>query len=159
MSGIRGKDTKPEMVVRRGLHARGFRFRLHDRALPGAPDMALAKYSAVLFVHGCFWHGHDCHLFKWPSTRVDFWRQKIEGNQVRDAGAIGKLNALGWRVGIVWECALKGRTALDPKEVISRCSGWLAGNEPELVVRGDEERPSLGVLRVRSGKNAVGRRR
>lgn len=156
MSGIRGKDTKPEMVVRRGLHANGYRFRLHDRSLPGAPDLTLAKYSAVLFVHGCFWHGHDCHLFKWPSTRIDFWRQKIEGNRARDAKAIGKLNALGWRVGIVWECAVKGRTALDPAEAILRCSGWLAGNEPELVVRGNEEGPSFGVFRVRGGKNAVG---
>lgn len=158
MSGIRGKDTKPEMVIRRGLHANGFRFRLHDRALPGAPDMAFAKHSAVLFVHGCFWHGHDCHLFKWPRSRVEFWRQKIEGNQRRDAAALEKLEALGWRVGIVWECALKGRTALDPAEVISRCSGWLAGDEPELVVRGDEEGPALRVLRVRGGKDAVGRR-
>jgi DNA mismatch endonuclease (patch repair protein) len=143
MSGIRGKDTKPELLVRTGLHSEGFRFRLHDRKLPGRPDLALARYRAVVFVHGCFWHGHDCHLFKWPKSRVEFWREKIEGNVRRDVAAVEKLLALDWRVGIVWECALKGRTALDPGEVIARCSGWLRSSGPQFVVRGREEGPSL----------------
>lgn len=85
MAGIRGKDTKPELVVRRGLHALGFRFRLHDRALSGKPDMVLPRWRAVIFIHGCFWHAHDCPLFRWPGTRQDFWRQKIGRNQERDA--------------------------------------------------------------------------
>ena len=136
MSAIRSADTKPELLIRSGLHRRGFRYRLHRRELPGRPDLVLPKHGAVLFVHGCFWHGHDCHLFRWPGTRVEFWREKIEGNRRRDAAALTKLTTLGWRVGIVWECALKGRTALDPVEMISRCSVWLAGNEPGLVVRG-----------------------
>ena len=80
MSGIRGKNTRPELLIRKGLHARGFRFRLHDKRLPGKPDLVLPKYSAVIFVHGCFWHGHDCHLFKWPQSRREFWRKKITRN-------------------------------------------------------------------------------
>lgn len=136
MSGIRGRDSKPELTVRRQLHGLGYRFRLHYPGLPGKPDLVFPRYRAVLFVHGCFWHGHDCHLFKWPGSRVDFWRAKIEGNVRRDAKVLGQLFGLGWRAGIVWECALKGRTALDPAEVGMWCSGWLVGGEPQLVVRG-----------------------
>src|SRR5262245_6595907 len=84
MSGIRGKNTKPEMVLRRGLHAEGFRFRLHGPALPGRPDLVFPKWSAVIFVHGCFWHRHNCRLFKWPSTKSRFWRAKLTGNVSRD---------------------------------------------------------------------------
>jgi DNA mismatch endonuclease (patch repair protein) len=107
MSGIRGKDTAPEMVIRRGLHARGFRYRLHDRRLPGRPDLVLPKYRAVIFVHGCFWHGHGCHLFKWPKTREDFWREKIQGNMRRDRAQTALLKQQGWRSTVVWECELR----------------------------------------------------
>lgn len=107
MSGIRGKDTKPEWMVRRGLHSRGFRYRLHAKELPGRPDLVLPKYHAVIFIHGCFWHGHDCPLFKWPKTREEFWRLKIEGNVVRDAKAIDALLQKDWRVATVWECGLR----------------------------------------------------
>lgn len=138
MSGIRGKDTRPEMVLRRGLHRLGFRFRLHDRTLPGRPDMVFPRRRAVLFAHGCFWHGHDCHLFREPSTRPEFWRGKIAGNRVRDAAAEATLAKLGWRLGIVWECALKGRAALPAGEVVERCAGWLRSDEPRLTVRGAE---------------------
>ena len=108
MSGIRGKDTKPEMIVRRGLHALGFRYTLHNRKLPGSPDLVLPKYKAVIFVHGCFWHGHDCHLFKWPKTRPDFWRRKILSNQERDQKAIKQLETDGWRTFVIWECYFRG---------------------------------------------------
>lgn len=138
MSGIRGKDTRPEMVLRRGLHRLGFRFRLHDRTLAGRPDMVFPRRKAVLFAHGCFWHGHDCHLFREPSTRPEFWRGKIAGNRTRDAAAEAALAKQGWRVGIVWECALKGRTALPAGEVIETCAGWLRSDEPRLTVRGAE---------------------
>src|SRR5690606_16975078 len=84
MSGIRGKNTRPELILRSALHRKGFRFRLHRKDLPGRPDMIFPQYRAVLFVHGCFWHGHNCHLFKWPSTREEFWREKIAGNIKRD---------------------------------------------------------------------------
>src|SRR4051812_15356860 len=106
MSGIRGKNTKPEKVLRQLLHARGFRFRLHAR-LPGHPDIVLPKWNAVIFVHGCFWHRHECAIFKWPSTRPEFWRAKINGNAERDKRNEISLVEDGWRVGMVWECSLR----------------------------------------------------
>ena len=138
MAGIRSVDTRPEMLLRKGLHAKGFRFRLHDRKLPGKPDMVFAKHRAVLFVHGCFWHGHDCHLFKWPSTRAEFWRAKIARNREVDMRAVNMLQLLGWRTGAVWECALKGRTRLPGESVIKACSHWLAGKQPRIEIRGLE---------------------
>ncbi len=136
MAGIRGADTKPELILRSGLHRAGFRFRLHDRTLPGCPDMVFARRRAVLFAHGCFWHGHDCHLFRWPKTREDFWRAKIDRNRAVDARADAALAAAGWRRGVVWECALKGRARLPEEEVIGRCAAWLAGKAGELTIRG-----------------------
>ena len=135
MSGIRGKSTKPELIVRKALHARGFRYRLHCK-LPGKPDLCLPKYRAVIFVHGCFWHGHDCHLFKWPSTRPEFWREKIGRNRVVDAAAEAKLLADGWRVAAVWECALKGRTRKPLETVLDSCETWLGGGAHTLEIRG-----------------------
>lgn len=124
MSGIRGKNTKLEIVLRQTLHAEGFRFRLHGN-LPGRPDLVFPRWKAVLFAHGCFWHGHQCRLFKWPSTRPEFWRTKITGNVSRDEVNIAKLLAMGWRVGIVWECALRGQGRLDSAAVTKACSQWL----------------------------------
>ena len=138
MSGIRGKDTQPELVIRRGLHAAGFRYRLHVRTLPGRPDLVFPKYKAVLFVHGCFWHGHDCHLFKWPRTREDFWRNKIEGNVERDRKVFSELTGLGYRTGVVWECAIKGKARLHPSEVIEQCRDWLTQAGGDLELRGNE---------------------
>src|SRR3546814_5856307 len=86
MSGIRSTNTKPEMILRRGLHAAGFRFRLHDRRLTGKPDLVFPRYSAVLFAHGCFWHGHNCHLFRLPATRTDFWAANINSNRQVEIG-------------------------------------------------------------------------
>lgn len=136
MSAIRAKDTRPEMVVRRGLHARGLRYRLHVRGLPGTPDMVFPASRAVLFVHGCFWHGHSCHLFRMPGTRRDFWEAKIARNREVDDRSARALANLGWRVGVVWECALKGRTRLPADEAIDRCAEWLRGESPELQVEG-----------------------
>ena len=136
MSGIRGKNTRPELTLRRGLHAMGFRFRLHDRALPGRPDMVFPRRRAVLFAHGCFWHGHDCHLFRMPATRPEFWREKIAGNRARDELAGNALSAAGWRAGVVWECAIKGRTALPAEDVLATCAAWLRSDEPSLELRG-----------------------
>ena len=136
MAGIRGKNTKPEMIVRRGLHARGFRYLLHDRRLPGKPDLVFPKHRAVIFVHGCFWHGHDCHLFKWPKTRKGFWRKKIERNREIDEGAIAALAGAGWRICVIWECALKGRTRLVNAAVLRRCSLWLLTRKKYLELKG-----------------------
>lgn len=110
MSRIKGKDTKIELEVRRGLHALGFRYRLGGAGLPGRPDIVLPKYRTVVFVHGCFWHRHDCHLFRLPKTRTEFWRAKIEANRVRDSRNERELHAQGWDIEVVWECQLRGKT-------------------------------------------------
>lgn len=137
MSGIRATNTRPELVLRKGLHARGFRFRLHDRSLPGKPDIVLPRYRAVILAHGCFWHGHDCHLFKWPKTRDEFWRAKIARNRDVDLKAEAALDAAGWRRATVWECALKGKTRLPLEEVLSRCAAWLRSDSERIKIRGD----------------------
>jgi DNA mismatch endonuclease (patch repair protein) len=136
MAAIRGTDTKPEMLIRRGLHARGFRYRLHDRKLPGKPDIALPKHRAVIFVNGCFWHGHACPLFRWPATRQEFWRTKITGNMERDARNIDMLIASGWHIATVWECALKGRGRLSPEVVIDSLARWICSGDQRLTLKG-----------------------
>lgn len=108
MSQIRGKDTKPEMIVRKFLFAHGFRFRLHDKKLPGKPDLVLAKYKTVIQIHGCFWHGHKgCKYFTIPSTRKDWWLNKINRTKEKDSENEAALDQLGWRTIVVWECDLK----------------------------------------------------
>src|SRR5262245_19336924 len=108
MSRIRGADTKPELLVRSALHGMGFRFRLHDRNLPGRPDIVLRRYGAVIFVNGCFWHGHGCRFSKMPATRSEFWKNKIARTKARDATTTEQLLGLGWNVIVVWECSLRG---------------------------------------------------
>lgn len=108
MSSIRGKNTSPELCVRRYLHARGFRYRLHRRDLPGKPDLVLPKHWLTIFVHGCFWHRHEgCFYATSPATRKTFWREKLDGNAVRDKRQQGELISRGWRVLVIWECGLK----------------------------------------------------
>ncbi|MEN2434929.1 DNA mismatch endonuclease Vsr [Weeksellaceae bacterium A-14] len=108
MSRIRGKDTTPELLVRRFLFANGLRYRLYDKKLPGKPDIILKKFKTVIFVHGCFWHGHDnCKYFVVPETRTEFWLNKIEGNKKRDERNIMQLKNEGWNVVIIYECQLK----------------------------------------------------
>lgn len=136
MSRIAGKDTKPEMVVRRGLHRRGFRYRLHRNDLPGRPDIVLSTYNAVVFVQGCFWHGHDCALFKWPGTRQEWWREKIEANRARDHRTMSALKGLGWRQAYVWECAMKGRFRQEPDAMLDHLADWIRGRQAELGIRG-----------------------
>lgn len=131
MSGIRGRDTKPELLIRRGLHARGYRYRLHARTLPGRPDLAFPSRKAAIFIHGCFWHGHGCPLFKWPSTRAEWWRAKIEGNRARDRAVRAELADMGWRQLRVWECALKGRQRRDPDALLGLVAEWLDGCDPD----------------------------
>ncbi|MCY4571809.1 MAG: very short patch repair endonuclease [Gemmatimonadetes bacterium] len=127
MAGIGGKDTKPEMVLRRALHARGLRYRLHDRKLPGTPDLVFHRFGAVCFVHGCFWHRHqECPYATVPATRPDFWRAKFRGNVARDRRVRKELLASGWRVAIVWECALRAERA---KRTSLQLDHWLHGDE------------------------------
>jgi DNA mismatch endonuclease (patch repair protein) len=125
MSGISGKNTKPEMLIRKGLHRRGFRYRLHKSDLPGKPDLVFPKYKAIILVNGCFWHQHDCHLFKWPSTREEFWGKKILGNKARDERNLKIYSELGWKVLVIWECAIKGKTRRPLSEVIETAVEWL----------------------------------
>ncbi len=113
MSRIRGRNTKPELVVRRIAHALGFRFRLHRRDLPGCPDIVFPRYRAAILVHGCFWHRHpDCKYAYSPKTRVQFWEEKFEGNVVRDRRNALALSDLGWRTMVIWECETKDHAAV-----------------------------------------------
>ncbi|XZG70281.1 very short patch repair endonuclease [Chitinibacteraceae bacterium HSL-7] len=126
MSGIRSKNTKPEMLIRKALHARGFRFRLHVKDLPGKPDLVFPKYKAVIFIHGCFWHGHNCRYFQLPKTREEFWRAKINANQMRDHCQVTSLKQRGWRVLVIWECATKAdATGGKLSTVIDWVGEWL----------------------------------
>lgn len=126
MSGIRGKDTKPELRIRSLLHAKGVRFRIHRKDLPGKPDLTLPKFRSVIQVHGCFWHGHSCRLFKWPQTRPDFWRQKIGRNVERDHAAIASLHSKGWRTLVIWECALRSQEfRAAPESLAIKIIEWL----------------------------------
>ncbi len=113
MSRIKGANTKPEIGVRSLLHRIGYRFRLHRRDLPGTPDIVLPGRKAVVFVHGCFWHGHACKRAKMPKTREDYWAEKIDGNRRRDARKRRQLRALGWKVVVVWECETKKAGSVD----------------------------------------------
>ncbi|WP_223479355.1 very short patch repair endonuclease [Oricola indica] len=118
MALIKAKDTKPEMIVRRAAHRLGYRFRLHRRDLPGNPDLVFPKRRAVIFVHGCFWHGHDCKRgARIPKTRTDYWLSKIARNKERDKTSIDALEADGWRVLVIWECELRDASALDRRLV------------------------------------------
>jgi DNA mismatch endonuclease (patch repair protein) len=122
MSRIRGKDTRPELLVRKYLWHAGFRYRLHSANLPGRPDLLLRRWGAAIFVHGCFWHRHEgCRLFRLPRTRPDFWDQKLRSNQARDRKAVADLIEAGWRVGIVWECSLR----TDPQSACEELVTWI----------------------------------
>ncbi len=125
MAGIRGRDTKPEMVVRRALHRAGFRFRVHSPIVPGKPDLVLSRYRVAIFVHGCFWHGHDCKYFKWPGTRRKFWREKILANRDRDTRVEKMLQSESWRRVVIWECAIRGRSPQDLSHVLVKLSDWI----------------------------------
>lgn len=141
MSGIRGKNTKPEIQVRKLLHAAGYRFRLHRKDLPGKPDIILPRYRVAILVHGCFWHGHEnCHLFRLPKSRTEFWEQKISGNIERDNKNQAALIDKGWRVLLVHECALKGKQKIGAAELTDMLSHFI-------------ENGTLGILEI-SGKTS-----
>ena len=136
MAGIRGKNTKPEKIIRSGLHRLGLRFRKHRKDLPGKPDLVFPKYNAVLFVHGCFFHGHGCHIFKWPKSNTGFWHKKISGNIERDKTTLDRLQQDGWRTGVVWECALKGKGKRVLADVLEDCHKWILSEEKTFEIFG-----------------------
>ena len=135
MTAIKSRNTKPELIIRTALYKAGDRYRLHVKQLSGKPDIVLAKYKAVLFINGCFWHGHNCHLFKWPQTRKKFWQEKINNNIENDRKKIKGLSS-EWRTGIIWECALKGKTRISLNKVINKIKIWLGSDEFTLEIRG-----------------------
>lgn len=124
MSRIRSKNTKPEILLRKALHVMGFRYRLHDRKLPGSPDFVFPKYKAVIFVHGCFWHRHGCKATATPLTNQEFWLKKFADTITRDKRNIQDLLDCGWRVAIVWECVLRGKKEL-PDIIATELVDWL----------------------------------
>jgi DNA mismatch endonuclease (patch repair protein) len=132
MAGMRSRHTKPEMTLRRGLHRAGYRYRLHARDLPGRPDLVLPRFRAVILVHGCFWHRHDgCRFSTDPATNADFWREKFARNVERDRQNREQLRSAGWRVGIVWECALRAHPARTVGDVID----WLERSDRHLETK------------------------
>lgn len=145
MAGIRSKDTKPEKFIRKALHTAGLRYRLHAADLPGKPDLVFPKYKAAVLVHGCFWHRHPhCWWCTQPSSNQTFWTAKFEENVRRDERNLAQLQSLGWRVAVVWECAMKLR---EPGEVADSLRTWLTSPAPRLTLPADQEKrrsPSAG---------------
>ena len=151
MSSVRSKNTKLEMEIRRRLFDRGFRYRLHGKNLPGTPDMIFPKYRAVLFVHGCFWHYHGCHLSGLPDTRRSWWKKKLEGNKKRDSEVISELEALGWRILIIWECGFR-KPKLDRAKALDRIAERAASFLKSEMMLLEIPRVSRGRKSGKSGK-------
>jgi DNA mismatch endonuclease (patch repair protein) len=133
MSRIRGKNTGPELLIRKYLWRAGFRYRLYNKHLPGKPDLVLPSWNAAVFVHGCFWHRHaGCSYFRLPKTRAAFWDAKLAGNQVRDSAAIAALTDDGWRIAVVWECAVRASADATGRKL----AYWLQRNSPSIQLIG-----------------------
>lgn len=139
MSSVKNRGTGIELNVRRLLHGAGLRYRLNVRTLPGKPDIVLRRYSAVIFVHGCFWHGHTCPLYTVPSSRADFWLAKISANQARDERSRQRLLHAGWKVLTIWECAMRGKGHLPAGDLIDAILIWLHGNDFEANLQGKND--------------------
>lgn len=135
MSGITAKNTAPERIIRQLLSKSGYRYRLHQKKLCGNPDIVLKKYRSAIFINGCFWHMHNCHLFKWPSSNSDFWKNKIRSNSKRDKKNYKRLIQIGWRVLIIWECAIKGKHKLSHEKIQKKMSEWLETDLQHGVVK------------------------
>ena len=137
MAAVRARDTKPELMIRKALHGAGLRYRFNVRDLPGKPDIVLPRYRAVVFVHGCFWHRHECDLFRWPESRTEFWRDKLDANAARDVKAADALEEAGWRQAVIWECALKGRKKRDFQDTMQRLIAWIRSDEQAITIGGE----------------------
>ena len=137
MSGIRSKNTRPELVVRKLLHKMGYQFRLYRKDLPGRPDITLPRFRTIIFVNGCFWHGHEnCPLFHPPKPREEFWNKRIAGNKARDIVKNLELRELGWRTATVWECSLKGRGTLSELELEEELNTAICSSDRQYSIRG-----------------------
>jgi DNA mismatch endonuclease (patch repair protein) len=137
MASVGQKDTGAELLLRRALHKIGLRYRLHDRSLPGSPDVIFSRFHAVVFVHGCYWHSHGCYRSTVPKSRHEFWAEKFEANRSRDERNVRLLHDSGWRVLTVWECALRGKNALPPHKVAGEVRAWLRGTDRQGQVSGN----------------------
>lgn len=129
LNKVRTRGTGAELILRKGLFSRGLRYRLNDATLVGTPDLVFSKRRAVIFVHGCFWHGHGCEHFRWPKTRAEFWRAKIESNNERDDRVKRTLIGQGWRVLVVWECALRRVSQAQLQQSVNRAAEWIRSEE------------------------------
>ena len=145
MSGISSKNTKPEIIIRKGLFSRGFRYRINNKKIFGKPDIVLKKYNAVIFTHGCFWHGHiGCENFKIPSSNRDFWIDKIDSNRKRDGDVLNYLHATGWRICIIWECSIRGKKQLlNLDKIIDEISEWLLSDRIWLEVTSEKYKKNI----------------
>ncbi len=131
MAGIQGKNTKPEIAVRRGLHRVGLRFRLDGSALPGRPDLILSRHRTVVFVNGCFWHAHACKAFRLPASNMTFWKEKLQANAIRDRKRVDELFALGWRVLVIWECATKAAREEHHPDLYQMAYDWIVNYDSD----------------------------
>ena len=136
MALVKSKDSQPEMAIRRGLHALGFRYRLHDKTLPGKPDLVFPRYRSVIQINGCFWHGHSCYKCRIPASNKEYWLGKIARNRTRDQANLHALRSKGWRVLTIWECAINGREKIDLSEVFAMASEWLLSKSSITEIRG-----------------------
>ena len=136
MAGRKGQNTKPEILIRKLIHSLGFRYRLHYKKLPGKPDIVLPRYKAAILINGCFWHWHNCSLFKMPSSNQDFWRNKIESNRNRDQIQIANLTSLGYKVLIIWECSLRGKNKLLLSDIGRKIENWLINDKNNSEISG-----------------------
>ena len=127
MAAVKNKNTKPELNVRKALFAKGLRYRLHVKNLPGHPDLVFPKYKAVIFIHGCFWHNHDCKQGKLPTSNVRFWKEKLQNNAERDQRNIALLEAIGWRVKVIWGCTLNNKNQFSSRDCIIALVRWIKG--------------------------------
>jgi DNA mismatch endonuclease (patch repair protein) len=131
MASIKNKNTIPELNIRKALFAKGIRYRLHDRKLPGSPDLVFPKYKAVIFIHGCFWHNHNCKHGRLPSSNRQFWEVKLQGNAMRDQQTMVKLHSLGWRTRIIWLCSLKNKQTFESDKDVDEIVNWLKERQPK----------------------------
>jgi len=141
MAGISGKNSKPELLIRKALHRMGYRYRIHYTGLPGKPDMVFPMYHAIILINGCFWHRHNCHLFKWPATRKDFWHKKILASMARDERNLAYYKKLGWKVLVIWECSIKGKTRINVNEVVKLTVDWLRNEKQSFEITGRPVKP------------------